>query len=358
MRDNGENRGTISAVGLMSGTSLDGLDIVLCSFKQENGIWTYQMEKTVCIEYDASWKDKLVGAYSTPISELDALTSDYGKWLGKQVLEFLDGEDSPELICSHGHTIHHSPSKGITYQLGAGETIAKVTGITTIFDFRSKDVSLGGQGAPLVPIGDQLLFSDHDACLNLGGFSNISFEKDGNRVAFDICPVNIILNELAEILGKPYDDNGDLARSGNLNKELLNSLLATTRPEENNRPSLSREWVEKNIDPLLTGIEIPITNQMATFIEFMAIEMGQIIRENQLKTVLVSGGGAYNSYLMERLSEQAGIEIKKADDQLINYKEALIFGFLGVLRWYGLTNVLSSITGAKKDSVSGEVASA
>lgn len=356
MGDNGENRGPIRVIGLMSGTSLDGLDIALCSFSHVNGKWSYELEKTSCVEYDSTWKNKLITAYSTPISELEGLNLEYGRWLGKRVNDFLKDEARPELICSHGHTIHHNPAKGITYQLGSGSSISKITGITTIFDFRSKDVSLGGQGAPLVPIGDQLLFSEYDACLNLGGFSNISFKQFGDRIAFDICPVNIILNALSERLGKPFDENGSMARSGNLNKELLTSLLRTTK-SKTERPSLSREWVEKNIDPVLSNSELPIANQMNTLVEFMAVNMGRSIQENQLKTVLVTGGGTYNSFLMERLSAHAGIEMKMADNQLINYKEALTFGFLGVLRWYGLTNVLKSVTGASSDSVSGEIAS-
>ena len=357
MEDNGETREAIRVIGLMSGTSLDGLDIALCSFNQLNGKWSYQIEKTACVEYDSGWKNKLIAAYSTPISALVDLNVEYGQWLGKRVNDFLKGEGRPDLICSHGHTIHHAPANGVTYQLGNGRSIAEITGIRTIFDFRSKDVSLGGQGAPLVPIGDRLLFPEFDGCLNLGGFSNISFEKSGTRIAFDICPVNIILNALSEKLGEPFDENGEMARSGNLNEKLLASLLETTNSKED-RPSLSREWVEKNIDPILAKSQIPIADQMNALVEFMAINIGNVIRENQLKSVLVTGGGGYNSYLMDRLSAHVGFEINMADHLLIDYKEALTFGFLGVLRWYGLTNVLKSVTGATSDSVSGEIASA
>lgn len=356
MGDNGENRDAIRVIGLMSGTSLDGLDIALCSFEQANGKWSYQIEKTACVEYDSGWKNKLITAYSSPISELEVLNIEYGQWLGKRVKDFLKGEARPVLICSHGHTIHHNPNNGITYQLGNGNSIAKVTGITTIFDFRSKDVSLGGQGAPLVPVGDRLLFPEFDGCLNLGGFSNISFEKSGTRIAFDICPVNIILNALSEKLGKIYDENGAIARSGNLNQELLASLVKTTN-SETERPSLSREWVEKNVDPIVVNSELPIADQMNSLVEFMAISIGNVLRENRLDSVLVTGGGAYNSFLIERITKHAGIEINMADHQLIDYKEALTFGFLGVLRWYGLTNILKSVTGATSDSVSGEIAS-
>ena len=345
---------SITALGLMSGTSLDGLDLALCQFKSESESWAYDWIATEFVAYGAEWKGKLVSAYSQPIHDLGAIHQEYGRWIGTQVNRFLKDHARPKLICSHGHTVKHQPANGFTFQLGDGQTIATKVGITTISDFRSKDISLGGQGAPLVPIGDQLLFSEFDACLNIGGFSNISFEADGIRTAFDICPVNIVLNELAMKLGRPYDAKGEMARSGLLDQTLLDNLMNACLTEQIKRPSLSREWVESKIDPLLR-LDIPVADKLRTMTEYAAIMISQVINNHNLKKVLITGGGAYNVFLMERTADISGVNTTKASDQLIEFKEALIFGFLGVLRWYDQINVLSSVTGACKDSISGEI---
>ena len=354
MTDGQQNFGPITALGLMSGTSLDGLDMALCRFECNEGKWSVEWLSTRFTAYSVDWRNKLIDSYSKPISESNNLHRDYGRWIAAQVNDFLTKNDRPNLICSHGHTVKHEPDKGITFQLGDGETIASETGIRTIADFRAMDVSLGGQGAPLVPIGDRLLFSEFDACLNLGGFSNISFDESNRRVAFDICPVNIVLNELAKELAHEFDRGGELARSGNLDGGLLYSLLHLSTEIQDSRISLSREWIENHLEPALNG-EIATTSKLRTVTEYAAYMISQAIQNHNLKEVLITGGGAYNTFLLERVSSLSEIKINQASDQLIDFKEAMVFAFLGVLRWYGQINVLASVTGAQEDCVSGEI---
>lgn len=340
---------------MMSGTSLDGLDLALCNFTRKDGNWSFHVEDTSCIEYDDDWLNRLTAAYSMPVDALANVEREYGKWLGEQASVFLDKHSSIDLIASHGHTTHHDPSNGITKQIGAGEEIARLTGVKTIFDFRSEDVRLGGQGAPLVPIGDAHLFAEYDACINLGGFGNISFDSDGVRQAFDICPVNIIMNPIAAELGKPFDENGVLAKGGLLNQALYSALEDMMSPFRNSRPSLSREWIEKNIDPILDR-SISAADRLHTIAEYAAYEMSLVLNQQNLRTALITGGGAYNSFLIDRVRSKTDCEIIIPDSTIIDFKEAIVFAFLGVLRTLEETNVLRSVTGASQDSSSGIIA--
>ncbi len=347
----------ITAIGIMSGTSLDGLDMCLAEFHYD-GKWYYRIIRAACVEYDEFWKRKLGTAYQLTAEQLQHLHEEFGQFIGENVNSFLRSNhlEKPELICSHGHTVFHQPEKGITVQIGDGQTIANETGITCINDFRSLDVSLGGQGAPLVPIGDELLFSEFDACLNLGGFSNISFKEDGERRAFDICPVNIVLNELANRLNQPFDRNGELSRSGKLNEALLDELNRLDLYTEEIRPSLAREWVESTINPILRASSLSEVDLMRTFVEHVAIQIARVIeRKSAGGRVLVTGGGAYNSFLLERMNVYCLADLVIPDKQTIEFKEALIFAFLGVLRMNDQINVLRSVTGAERDSCSGAV---
>jgi len=233
----------MTAIGVMSGTSLDGLDIAYCSFSEQNGVWRYEIAAANCVCYDDHWRDRLSTAHELTGLELTALDTDLGRFIAQQINLFLEERSlpAPDLIASHGHTVFHAPERGYSLQLGCGAQIAVLTGITTVNDFRSMDVALGGQGAPLVPIGDKMLFGQYGACLNLGGFSNISFEKDGERMAMDICPVNIMLNPLAQKLGHTFDRGGALAAQGQLLPELLLNLNALDIYQADKRPSLSRK---------------------------------------------------------------------------------------------------------------------
>ncbi len=347
----------ITAIGIMSGTSLDGLDLCYVEFTF-NGKWDFSIIASDCIRYDEKWASDLGNAHTFSSEKLDTLSDAFGSYTGEQVNAFLKKFDlnKPDMVCSHGHTVFHEPAKKYTLQIGNGDIIANTTGITTVSDFRSLDVSLGGQGAPLVPIGDELLFSDHEACLNLGGFSNISFKEDGERRAFDICPVNIILNPLANTLGKSFDEDGEMAQSGTLNEPLLTELNSLPIYSGTERPSLAREWLEHVFVPLVEHASSSTEDKLRTVTEHAAEQISAVINAKAKNgSVLVTGGGAKNGFLMGRLSALSNAKIIAPEIEIVDYKEALIFAFLGVLRMRNEINVLRSVTGAERDSSSGVI---
>jgi len=343
------------AIGLMSGTSLDGLDLCYSRFSENAGKWNFKILKSETIPYPEIWENKLRNAFYLSSPELLALNSEYGFYLGQKAEEFIKKNkiEKLDVISSHGHTVFHQPEKKFTLQIGDGRAIKLVTGIPVVYDFRTQDVLLGGNGAPLVPIGDELLFSEFDACLNLGGFSNISFRKKEKRIAFDICPVNIILNDYAQKLGKKYDENGDFARNGNTDTTLLQLLNQLKFYQQESPKSLGTEWLNENVSPLLSG-KNPET-VLATFTQHIAIQISEVFKKNHLKKILVTGGGSYNSYLIELLKKNSDSEIILPEKDSIEFKEALIFGFMGILRIQNKINVLASATGSYEDHSSGIV---
>ena len=343
---------TYFAIGLMSGTSLDGLDICYAKFQNITN-WEFEILKTETIPYSIEWKNRLQNAILLSAEDLLALDKEYGFYLGEKTQEFISKNNITDLdfIASHGHTVFHQPQRKFTLQIGDGRAIKLTTKKPVIYDFRSQDVLMGGNGAPLVPIGDELLFSQYDACLNLGGFSNISLQKNHQRIAFDISPVNVVLNYFAEKLGKNYDENGDFARNGAINFKILEELNALTFYQKPAPKSLGVEFVNSEIFPLLKD-EIP-ENIIATFTEHIAEQIAKVFNDNQLKTVLVTGGGTFNTYLLEKIREKSQTELIVPDENIINFKEALIFAFMGVLRLRNEVNVLCSATGSSENHCSG-----
>lgn len=341
------------AIGLMSGTSIDGLDICCAKFSERSGTYSFEILAAQTLPYPGFWETKLRSAPYLSSADLLATNSEYGFYLGKCADKFIKDNKlrRVDLIASHGHTVFHQPERRFTYQIGDGRAIRHLTGITTIYDFRSEDVLLGGNGAPLVPIGDAMLFGDYDACLNLGGFSNISFEKKGRRIAFDICPVNIVLNHFAEKLDLPYDEGGKLAKSGKTDAELLRRLNTLDFYARCAPKSLGAEWVFSEFLPLIDNADT--TDVLATITEHVAIQIAMAIKNKHFKNILVTGGGAYNSYLISRLKTMIDSEIAIPAGEIVNYKEALIFAFLGMLKIQGKINVYASVTGADRDSCSG-----
>lgn len=344
------------AIGLMSGTSLDGLDICYVQFefpKVEN----FRIISAETVPYDDFWKKRLKNSIHLTAEELTRLDFDFGDYCGKIVKKFIDRHSlqSLDFISSHGHTVFHNPTKHYTLQIGKGQGIAIETGLRTVYDFRSQDVLLGGQGAPLVPIGDQMLFGEFDACLNLGGFSNISFEKDSKRLAFDISAFNVVLNYLAEKKGKSYDAEGKLAQSGNVLEDLLITLNEIDYYKQQPPKSLGIEFVHEFFSSILDKAQTKPVDQLATFTEHFAQQMAIVINENQLKTVLVTGGGAYNRFFISLLQSKIEGELILPHPLLIDYKEALVFALMGLLRVENQTNVLKSVTGAWKNHSSGVV---
>ena len=230
----------------------------------------------------------------------------------------------------------------------------EMLGHTIVCDFRVQDVLLGGQGAPLVPVGDQLLFPQFDYCLNLGGFANISTVIEGERKAYDICAVNTVLNFLAGKLNLPYDEDGRLAASGEVIVELLATLNDLSFYSEKPPKSLGMEWVEREIIPLLDPGQ-PIPSLMKTYVLHAAEQISKEVGNRSKDTVLVTGGGAYNSFLIDELKKRTSAQICIPSEEVVNFKEALIFAFLGVLKLRGENNVLCSVTGASKDHSSGKI---
>ena len=341
----------IDVVGLMSGTSLDGLDLCCVHFDYD-GAWRYRIVKAESVDYPTALREKLATAQSMSALDYARLHSDYGLYLGEQVRDFVARNGlKVDLVASHGQTIFHQPGVRFTAQIGSGAGIAATCGIDTVCDFRTTDVALGGQGAPLVPIGDAVLFADYDYCLNLGGFSNISYAQAAKRLAYDISPVNYVLNHYAGKLGLAYDKDGEMARSGKLCEPLLKALNALPFYAQDGPKSLGREWVEAEVYPLIESFSLPMADVLATFVEHVAMQVARHVRGGR---VLVTGGGARNVYLvdwMRAAAPQASFVVP--DPLTIDFKEALIFALLGALYVAGMPNCLSSVTGAAHDNIGG-----
>ena len=352
---------TYRIIGLMSGTSLDGLDIAFCTFSEKNGSWSFKLEAFKQVDYSDKRIEELREAIMWPAPRLLEYDYSYGVWLGEQVNLFIDENGlEVDLIASHGHTIHHQPENGFTTQIGSGQAIAKETGIPTIADLRSKDVAYGGQGAPLVPIGDKLLFGEFDCCLNLGGIANISFEKDGKRIAYDIGPANMLLNYLAGQKGLIYDDGGKLAEMGEVDQSLLKELNDLAYYLEGYPKSLGFEWFVSDLKPLVDKSNASVENKMATAVAHEAHQIANAVLrdlpESTTSRLLVTGGGAKNNTLIKTLSTlmEGRVHVYVPEEWLIDYKEAIVFALMGVLRYRNEVNCLSSVTGASND-VSGGV---
>lgn len=338
----------------MSGTSLDGVDLAHCNFSFNGSKWGYNIEKAITIEYPKDWKYNLKESIYKNKTQLQTLNLLYGEYLGKICKEFIDDYKlKPDLISSHGHTIFHQPDKGFTLQIGDGEKIANTSNIPVVYDFRSLDVKLGGQGAPLVPIGDRLLFNEFDFCLNLGGFANISFEKHNQRIAFDICPANIIINQLCESIGLEYDKDGEIAKNGNTNIDLIRELNNLEFYNNHHPKSLGKEFIIEKINPIINKYSLPIEDKLRTVYDHITQQIAKIINTEIGENILVSGGGAHNLFLIELLRAYTNIEIIIPEKKIINFKEAMIFAFLGVLKLRGENNCLASVTGASKDCSGG-----
>ncbi|MHB1197214.1 MAG: anhydro-N-acetylmuramic acid kinase [Lutibacter sp.] len=343
-------------IGVMSGTSLDGIDIVYVKINASEK-YSFEILKTETVSYNNEWKSKLKEGFHLSGEKLMELDANYGIHLGKTLLNFIKKNriEKLDFIASHGHTIFHNPEKNYTLQVGNGPQISAITGVKTICDFRVQDVALGGQGAPLVPIGDELLFSEYDYCLNLGGFSNISFNKNQQRIAFDICPVNIVLNHYVAALNLEYDDKGTIASAGNIENDLLSALNSLAFYNDAKPKSLGYEFVVETIFPMIDKHNLSIKDILRTFVEHIAIQISKKIDSDSGKTMLVTGGGTFNTFLMARLQSYTDTKLIIPEETIVNYKEALVFALLGFLKDEGKNNCLKSVTGASKDHSSGVV---
>lgn len=344
-----------SAIGVMSGSSLDGVDLAYCEFER-NANWSFKILKATTCPFTEEWRLKLLSLSAKSQQEIDKTDIEFGRLIGEAVNEFLkDSNLKPDLIASHGHTIFHEPEKGYTLQIGDGQTIAGITGITTINDFRSKDIALGGQGAPLVPIGDELLFNEYDFCLNIGGIANISFDTDGKRLAFDICPANQLLNHLSLQLGVPYDKNGDFARLGKLDKTFFDRLNADSYYLKPIPKSLSNQYVQDVFVPKIEACTASIEDKLYTVSKHIAYQVNEATKHANAAQILVTGGGAHNGFLVDAIKMETKKEVIVPNNKIVDFKEALIFAFMGMLRKLGENNCLASATGASRDCSGGVI---
>lgn len=352
------------AIGLMSGSSLDGLDIVFASFTERGGQWTFKLEAADCVPYEEAWKNRLSGATLLSASEYCLLDIDFGHYVGELVNQFLEKfglQYQVSVIGSHGHTSFHMPAQRLTAQLGNGAALAARTGLPVVNDLRAMDVALGGQGAPVVPMGEKFLFPEYELLMNIGGIANISLAGP-TCIAFDICPANRVLNLLAQQRGQEFDKDGELAATGTINERLLQQLNAFSYYQKPFPKSLANEMGTHEIFPLLQSSGSSLQDQLSTYVAHIAVQTAsavqQLLSQRDLSSarMLVTGGGAFNSFLMQQIREQLlplGVNVVIPDSSLVQYKEALIMGFLAVLRWRQEFTVLSSVTGASRDSIGG-----
>lgn len=344
-----------NVIGVMSGTSLDGIDLAHCSFRLHE-TWEYKIHHVETVPYNQKWFEALSNSIRLRREDLEELDRSYSIHLGKVVKSFMSKNNIRDIdfVASHGHTVFHQPEQGFTYQIGNKQDIANECQLKVICDFRVQDVKLGGQGAPLVPIGDKLLFNQYTFCLNLGGFANVSYDDGGQRIAFDICPANLVLNHFIKQLNLKYDDKGEVASSGLIHEELLEDLNRIAYYSEPPPKSLGLEWVQTHFLPLISEYTLSVKDILRTLVEHIAIQITTLINLKG-STVLVTGGGAYNTFLISRLKSQTKSKVVIPAPELIEFKEALVFAFLGVLRDRGEFNCLHTVTGASRNHSSGEI---
>ena len=357
------------AIGIMSGSSLDGLDLAFIEFHESKGLWEYEIKAADCYPYTEEWANRLRGAIQLNALDYQLLHTEYGHYIGEQVNAFIERHNlqyQVQLIASHGHTTFHVPAKKMTGQLGDGAAIAAVTGINVVSDLRAMDIALGGQGAPIVPIGEKLLLGNYTFFLNLGGIANISYNHPDKYLAFDVCPANRVMNMLAQEAGKPYDDGGQLAASGTLHTGLLKLLNELEYYQMPYPKSLANDFGTDVVYPLVKSSNVSTADALRTMVEHIAIQLSEQIKamlEKQPSAttgmkLLATGGGAHNTFLLERLQaalQPIGVEVVTTEKNLIDFKEALIMALIGVLRWREENNVLASVTGATRSSIGGAV---
>lgn len=353
----------------MSGSSLDGLDICFVEFNEQRSEWSFEIKETACYPYDEEWSARLKNAINLNALDYQLLHTDYGHYLGSEVNRFIKEhalDYKVALIASHGHTTFHLPGKKMTAQLGDGAAIAAETGLPVVSDLRALDVAFGGQGAPIVPIGEKLLFKDYSMFLNIGGIANISFNLPDQYIAFDVCPANRVLNMIAQELGKEYDEGGAMAATGNVNNELLQKLNGFSYYQQPYPKSLANSFGTDEIYPLIKTYNLAPADALATYVAHIShqlkasIEMVESKENSKLQTsnlkLLVTGGGALNNFLITQLQKELisfNIEVVVPEPNIVNYKEALVMAFIGILRWRQEYNVLSSVTGASRNSIGG-----
>lgn len=339
------------ALGAMSGSSLDGLDLALCEFRLSRGRWAYRIERARTVRFPEKLQARLATAMEASAFEHVQLDAELGAFIGQACRRFLKG-DRVDVIGSHGHTIFHQPSLGFSTQIGSGARIAAEAGAPVVCDFRSADVANGGQGAPLVPLAERLIFPEHRAFLNIGGICNVSIHSVKKVLGFDACIGNQALNQLANEAGAEFDRDGRMARRGTIHNGLLDRLSRLPFHAAKPPKSLGREWFVKEVLPLINERGITLEDRLRTVTEHIAIQVASALPSGA-PTVLITGGGARNRFLLERIAAHAKPLVEVPTPIVIDFKESLAFALLAVLRLRGEPTALASVTGAKRDSCGG-----
>jgi anhydro-N-acetylmuramic acid kinase len=347
----------------MSGSSLDGLDIAYVEFSETAGKWEYEIKCAACIEYGADWARKLREATGLPAVDYQVLHTDYGRYLGERVLDFVEEfqlQHRVNMISSHGHTTFHMPQKKMTHQLGEGAALAAASGLPVVSDLRSMDIAFGGQGAPIVPVGEKVLFPEYHYFLNIGGIANISMNRQDEITAFDVCAANRVLNMLSAEKNKPFDEGGKMASAGKINGELLAKLDSLTYYALPHPKSLANDFGTDVVYPLIQSFHLETEDSLCTYVEHMAVQVRNSLQaafsNAETGKILITGGGAFNTFLIRQISkklEEINFEVHVPVNEVVIYKEALIMALLGVLRWREQYTVLASVTGATRNSIGG-----
>ncbi|HNF50820.1 MAG TPA: anhydro-N-acetylmuramic acid kinase [Chitinophagales bacterium] len=353
---------TVYGIGLMSGSSLDGLDICYVKFEQQKSSICYTILQATCIAYDKQQTEKLRKAAQLTAFEFAALHTEMGKFFGSLTHQFIQQHQIEKLdfIASHGQTIFHQVATGFTTQIGCGAQIAAQTGHKVVCDLRTADVAYGGQGAPIVPIAEKYLFPDFSFFLNIGGIANIAIHnKEKTTIhAYDICAGNTMLNYLAKQKNLDFDDNGNLARNGKVINELLEKLNAIPFCKQAAPKSLGTEHIYETWIPLFDECDSTIEDKLATAVEHIAMQVGKEINNlipHHNSSLFITGGGALNTYLIERIQQHTTYKTIVPDMLTVQYKEALAMAFFGLLRIIEQPNCLASVTGAQKNVIGGAV---
>lgn len=346
---------TFCVIGVMSGSSMDGVDLACCNFTQTNGNWRYELLAANTTPYSEVWRQRLSQLYKQKADIYPKVNAYYGKYLGQLINSFIaDNQLKPDLISSHGHTIFHQPASGFTAQVGDGAAISAITGLPVVSDLRTTDVALGGQGAPLVPLGEKLLFTNYDAFVNLGGIANVSIMGSNSVKAFDVVPCNIVLNRAARWLKLPFDEEGKIASSADVDTDLLDDLNDLEFYHINGPKSLGREWINNDFWPIVKSyLDISEAEKLATLSAHISFQVSEVLNAYNATNVMVTGGGVHNTHLLNGIKNKTKGTLVVPDNNLVDYKEAVIFALLGLLRLLNQNNVLASVTGSKNNNIGG-----
>ncbi len=342
-------------IGLMSGSSLDGLDICFVEFQEQNTQWSFEIKAAKCYPYQQELQGDLRKIGEGSAFQLAEMHTKLSKIKAEYVQQFFEEfpiSKNATLIVSHGQTIFHQPEKSFTTQIGCGATLSALTNKTVVCDLRTYDIALGGQGAPLVPFGEKYLFHEYQSFLNIGGICNISTHDKDKIEAYDVCPGNTLLNLLSAQVGQNYDEDGKLARSGQVNEDLFKQLSLINYYQKAFPKSLGTEHILKDWCEIIQNNNLSTADAMATVVEHIAFELGKVLKNS---SVMVTGGGALNSYLIERIAAHTNSKIFLPSQEMIEFKEALIIAFVGLNRYLGRNNFYSSVTGAQRDNMGGAI---